>query len=103
MIPKTIDIRTGPEILSGVNPIGLHAEVSVRQYLELLRARVAERFPEARVFVRWSPSVGAGTDVFTIPRAPDAEETLKDVALEVASNAEAWVSYDQDVRDAFAA
>ncbi|MFK7990667.1 MAG: hypothetical protein AB8I08_31885 [Sandaracinaceae bacterium] len=103
MIPKTIDISTGPEILRDADPIGLHAEVSVRQYLERLRARVAERFPKARVFVRWSPSLGDGTGVYTIPRTPKAEETLKNVANEVASNSDTWLSYDDEVRAAFAA
>ncbi len=103
MTPKTIDISTGPEILRDADPIGLHAEVSVRRYLESLRARVAEHFPEARVFVRWSPSLGDGTDVYTIPRVKDAEEVLMNVANEVAANSEAWLSYDDDVRAAFAA
>lgn len=102
MTPKTIDISTGCDLLRDADPIGLHHEVSVRQYLEQLRIRIGERFPQARVFLRWSPSTPIGTDVYTIPRAQQAETELMKIAREVRAKSEEWLSYDDDVRSDFA-
>lgn len=103
MSPKTIDIQSGSELLREVDPIGLLPEPSVRRFQERLRERIRQLYPEARVFLRWSPSCTDGADVYTIPRAEDAEAKVLEAAREVLADADEWTCYDEGVRAALAA
>ena len=101
--PKTIDICTSNVLFNEQDPVGLLPEASARSYLEVLRERLHERFPKARVFLRWSPSTNDPTEVFTLPRdAVDAKVELREIAEELRSKPTEWVRYDEDVRAAFA-
>lgn len=100
--PKTIDISTSNVLFEEKDPVGLMPEASARRYLEALRARLHDRFPKARVFLRWSPTNTEPTDVFTVPRAEEAEEELKKIAEELREESDEWLRYDEDIRAAFA-
>lgn len=102
MAPKTIDINTGGELFKDVDPIGLLTDASARRYMHELKGRIRERFPNARIFVRWGPSLDSGPDVYTIPRAETAEEKVVELADEVREDPDSWVVYDDAVRDALA-
>ena len=100
MIPKTIDIQTGAELFGDADPVGLLPEASVRRYMKMLKTRIRERFPDATLFVRWSPTGTDGTDVYTIPRVEEAEQAIRSVADEVRAE-DGWLRYDETVRAAF--
>ncbi|MGF1465469.1 MAG: hypothetical protein ACFCGT_04985 [Sandaracinaceae bacterium] len=101
MSPKTIDISTGTELFREADPVGLLYDQSAKSYMEELKDRVREHFPKARVFVRWSPTSADGADVYTIPRAEEAEARLLRMAKEVRRESDDWLQYDESVRAAF--
>lgn len=100
--PKTIDINMSNIIFEEQDPVGLMPVLSAKGYLEALRERLRERFPKARVFLRWSPSSREEPDVLTLPPTEEAEAVVEEIAKEVIDESDEWLTYDESVRAAFA-
>ncbi|MCA9609984.1 MAG: hypothetical protein KC619_30515 [Myxococcales bacterium] len=100
--PSTIDVTTTNILFEGADPVGLLPEISASRYLEALRERIGERFPKARVFIKWVPTRRSPTDVVTLPKVEGAEEVVLELAEALRHEREAWVRHDEAVRAAFA-
>ncbi len=100
--PSTIDVTTTNVLFEDADPMGLLPEVSATRYLEALRERIGERFPKARVFIKWVPTRRTPTDVVTLPKVEEAEEVVLELAEELRRERSAWVRHDEAVREAFA-
>jgi hypothetical protein len=98
---QTIIINTGSGVFDGASPIGLKYEVSASRFVKRLRERVRERFPKTQVFVRWSPKSTRTAEISTVPKTPEAESKLRDLAENVREAQEDWLRYDQDVIASF--
>ncbi len=98
---QTIIINTGNKLFEGVDPIGLMYDVSASQYVDTLRGRIRDEFPNAQVFVRWSPSSADAAEVKTVPKAAKMESRVREMTTAVRENREAWIRYDQSVLNSF--
>lgn len=99
--PSTIDITTTNVLFQDADPVGLLPEISATRYLEALRERIGERFPKARVFIKWVPTRRSPTDVVTLPKVEAAEEAVLELAEDLRNDRAAWVRHDEAVREAF--
>jgi hypothetical protein len=101
-LTQTIIINTGNKLFDGADPIGLMYDVSASRYVDELRGRIREEFPNAQVFVRWSPSSADAAEVKTVPKASEMETRVREMTVDVRENREAWIRYDQSVLNSFA-
>ncbi len=99
---QTIIINTGSKLFDGADPIGLMYDVSASRYVDELRGRIREEFPNAQVFVRWNPRSTDGAEVKTVPKAEDMEGRVREMTANVRENRDAWIRYDQSVLSSFA-
>jgi hypothetical protein len=98
---KAIDITTGNHLFRQADPVGLLPTPSACDYVGRLKKRIHERFPDADVYVRWSPSKTDAVDIFTMPGSAEAEAEIAELAQDLRTTSDAWLHYDEGVRDAF--
>lgn len=92
MSVTTIDTTLPGDLFQHADPAGLLRDDSAKGFQIELRRRLKAEFPQANVFLRWSPNRVGDTDVLTLPPEQSAcAERVEQIVSGLLAEPDVWV------------